>query len=1007
MLNDTAILLEFVTEAKEHLDAVEDDLIQIEKADEKTSHDIVDRLFRAVHSIKGGAGFLGLTAIGELTHVMEALLSMIRSGEIRPEAQFIDALLAGVDLLHTLLDDVEASNQVDISAVRDRLASLLAGLLSPEKKKELATDAQLAVKGTPLPFQVSAYTFNRIDASKYLYLLQFDLNTLEAKGKSPLGLIRELLSTGEIIEAEIRIPETDLRQGLPDGSLRYLVLYASILEEDMIPIISGLSPQDISLVDREESTVSEPVPQKVPYSAAAVSKTDSRPAETKPPSLPVPANPSVPMVTAPPEREAATIHRSSHETGGTIRIGVDILDQLMTLAGELVLVRNQHLLASDNTCPEVSAISQRLDVVTTELQQTIMRTRMQPIGNVFAKLPRMVRDLSHKLDKAIEIDIRGRDVELDKTILESLADPLTHLIRNCCDHGIEHPGERLAAGKPEHGTISVNAWHEAGQITITMNDDGAGMDAAKIRQKAHAAGLKTEAELAVMSEQEIINLILLSGFSTADTVSDVSGRGVGMDVVKTAIEELGGTLQMTSSPGEGTRFRISLPLTLAIIPCLTVRMGEDRFAIPQVNLEELVRLYDQDVKHKIECAGAHEVFRLRETLLPLVRLSEILNRPEPFSEAVQADIARSWQEKEAVPDAITFAVVKIGDRRFGLIVDEVIGTEEIVVKPMHPAVKSIGIYSGATIMGDGCVALILDIEGIARHARIPLAERVDHRQNTAVSTQPVLLFASGANEQFAVALQLVRRVEKIQADRIEHIGNKEFVTLDGITTRILRLDQHLTVSPCPAEETLYLLLPKHIDRPFGILLSDVRDIVEAPLHLDTESIAADGLLGSCMLKDRITLFVDLFRLIELAEPDWFAERRLTAPPPEQRKRVLLVEDTVFFTQLVRNYLEADGYQVVTAPHGKAALRRLREEPFDLIVSDIEMPEMDGWHFIRSVRNDPAIPAIPAIALTALDTDADRNRSLDAGFDAFEVKINREALLTRVSHTLQPEVLEVS
>jgi two-component system chemotaxis sensor kinase CheA len=749
--------------------------------------------------------------------------------------------------------------------------------------------------------------------------------------------------------------------------------------------------------------------------------------------------------------------------GGTIRINVSILDKLMTLAGELVLVRNQQLMSMERSDAANRDITQRLDIVTTELQGTIMRTRMQPIGNVLGKLPRIVRDLSMKLGKQITLDIKGNEVELDKTILESLTDPLTHIIRNCCDHGIEKPKERELAGKPPTGTVKVSAFHEAGQINIVIKDDGRGINPEKVGKSVVAKGLKSEADLAQMTDKEILNLIMLPGFSTAEQISDVSGRGVGMDVVKHSIEELGGSVELESWHGQGTSLHLRLPLTLAIIPCLIVKVDEHRFAIPQVNLVELVCLYDEEVHNKIEVAGIQEVYRLRDRLLPMVRLHEVLERPVPFTRDTKAGIAEKhrrrsarklaeWEHRRAAErgrpedgakedeassadetaqaaqaaagnggqagtsrmvqpvedsasmETLNFAVVKVGADRFGLIVDQVLGTEEIVVKPLHPALKSLRCYSGATVMGDGAVSLILDIEGIARHAGVSLEQLSDEivSQTAAgasrLDTQSILLFQSGRKEQFALALPLIRRIERIGMQQVEQVGQKEFITVDGVSTLVLRLDKFLSVSPCEERQEMFLILPKYCHQPFGILMSRIIDIEEAAVHLNTESYSEDGLLGTDIIRGHLTLFPDIYRLIEKAEPQWFADRKRMAPS-DGKKRVLLLEDSSFMRLMVQKYLESDGYDVTPAEDGRQALERMHEHDFDIVVSDIEMPVMDGLEYIKNVRMGARQRDIPAIALTALNTDYDRDRALGYGFDGYQVKIDRERFLAEVARLL--------
>ena len=437
----------------------------------------------------------------------------------------------------------------------------------------------------------------------------------------------------------------------------------------------------------------------------------------------------------------------------------------MTLASELTLIRNQSLLAFDQDDGQVRPIVQRLDAVTSALQETVLRTRMQPIGNLFGKFPRVVRDLGRQLGKQVELSVVGRDVELDKTILEQLSDPLTHLVRNSVDHGIEAPADRVAKGKPAAGRITLTAAHEDGQIRIEIRDDGRGIDPQAVRDKALAMRLKTEAELDRMSPRELHSLILLPGFSTARSVSEVSGRGVGMDVVKTNIELLEGSLTIDSHPGLGTAMILRMPLTLAIIPCLIVMVDGERYAIPQRELEEAVCLHP-GMKGRIEHAFDTEVYRLRGRLLPIVRLGEVLGRRRPFTAETKAEILA---EHAANPDPRRIAyilVLRSAGRRFGLVVDEVRGTEEIVVKPMHPAIKKVGIFTGATIMGDGRVALIADVAGIVEHARLsfePAQAAVASGQDAGRAAQPhrVLLFENGPHEQFALPLLQIRRIEMV------------------------------------------------------------------------------------------------------------------------------------------------------------------------------------------------------------------------------------------------------
>ncbi len=977
------LLEEFVADAKEHLDTVEEDLLALEKQKDSPDREIVDRVFRAVHSVKGAAGFFGLTNISELAHVMETLLSLIRTGEIRAESRFVDALLAGADHLGILLDDADHSNEINIADIHNRLSTILAQELSPEVKAEMAQSLKLSdTAGEDTGFDISAFTLKNIPAGENLWILKYNLTQLDQSGRRPVKLIQELLEAGHIIDAKISLHSDDLRPGLPDEPLLYDVLYATEMNAEEIG--SGLGVRDEFLIPVRKMNEKN--------------QTDL---------------PSAPQSAETGTQEDAEIQRlvsliSGGEHADTVRIHVDILDRLMMLVGELVLIRNQKLLTADRAEFQSLALAKRLNTVTADLQERIMRIRMQPLDSVFGRFPRIVRDLGQRLGKKIQISVSGAEVDLDRTILESLMDPLTHLIRNACDHGIESPAERIQAGKPEKGIITLGAWHDAGQIHVEIRDDGRGMSPDFIRKKILQKGLKTEADLRQMSEREILSLILIPGFSTADAITEVSGRGVGMDVVKTGIESAGGSLDIDSVPGKGTRIHITLPLTLAIIPCLIVLSGGNPCAIPQICIEELACLYEDHGMH-IECAGDQEVYRMRETLLPMIRLSEVLNRPEPFTEKIRAEIAERYgrnvpkNEEKSSAKAICFAVLKTGSGRFGLIVDDIVGTEEIVVKPMHGSLSGLGIYAGATVMGDGRVALILDGGGIAEHTRIAHFQSkfqdVSVKNRKSDWSEDILLFRNGKDEQFALSLSLIRRIEKIKFSDREKIGENEFISLNGISVQILRLDKVLRVSPCVEQEEMFLIVPKHVHRPVGLLISEIIDTERTGTELNIRTYREDGLLGTALIRSRMTLFIDLYRVIEKFTSMWAEIPDKETSSEKKSKKILLAEDTPFFRQLVKNYLESEGYEVETAENGQMGLEKLENSRFDLIVSDIEMPVMDGWNFLRQVRNSGTQKDIPAVALTALDSEQTRQKAKECGFDRYEVKIDKKRFLSTVSEML--------
>lgn len=538
----------------------------------------------------------------------------------------------------------------------------------------------------------------------------------------------------------------------------------------------------------------------------------------------------------------------------SIRVDVELLDQLMNLVGELVLARNQILQHSSGTeSASLQATMQRLNHVTTELQEGVMKTRMQPIGHIWSKLPRVVRDLAMSCGKQVRIEMEGEQTELDKTLIEAIKDPLTHLVRNAIDHGIEDPDKRLAWGKSAQGCLSLRAYHESGQVNIEISDDGAGLDLERIKAKALERNLVTPNELARMSEREIMSLVFLPGFSTAAQVTHVSGRGVGMDVVKTNIEKIGGAIDIQSQPGEGTTFKLKVPLTLAIIPALTIRCAGDRYAIPQVNLLELIRLEGQQRVQGIETLHGAMVYRLRGQLLPLVDLRDLLNLPPRSSDV----------------EAIYVVVLQADDQEFGLIVDMVDDTEEIVVKPMSKAIKAIECFAGATIMGDGRVALILDAMGLAIGSNVLHDARNLHALLEAdddgvpeAERQQFLLFGGQGKSRMAMPLAKVARLEEFPSDRIEHAGHHKVVQYRDAILPLVSLSDVFGGGDTLSEGTLNVVVTGDGDNAVGLVVGQILDIVEERISVQTRS-ARPGVATTAVVQGKVTEIIDVQTILAM------------------------------------------------------------------------------------------------------------------------------------------------
>lgn len=555
----------------------------------------------------------------------------------------------------------------------------------------------------------------------------------------------------------------------------------------------------------------------------------------------------------------------------SIRVDVSILDKLMNLVGELVLARNQILQYSSSTEAKDSgfvATTQHLNLITSELQEGVMKTRMQPIGNIWSKFPRVVRDLALACNKQVRIEMEGKDTELDKTIIEAIKDPLTHIVRNSVDHGIESPDIRVANGKQAEGCVLLRAFHEGGQVIIEISDDGGGINTERVRDKAVERSLITPEQAARMSERELVNLIFLPGFSTAAKVTNVSGRGVGMDVVKTNIEKIGGSVDIQNQLGHGTSLKVKIPLTLAIIPALVVTCSGDRYAIPQVNLLELVRL-DQQVARGVEMIHGTPVYRLRGNLLPLVYLSKEL--------ALKQVVEKNLKDG----DAQFIVVLQADDRQFGLIVEGIADTEEIVVKPLGKQLRGIKAFAGATIMGDGKVALILDVLGLAQNARVvsevrdrALTDNKSADTKQATKTQNMLVFAVGDKGRMAILLDMVGRLEEFDRTSIESSGEQDVVQYRGEIMPLIYLSKvfHTTYKEQldkPIQAVVYAEKGKSV----GLVVDQILDIVDEEVTVKSNS-NRPGVLGSAVIKQRITDLVDVREVIRTEIPNFYDQQVL-------------------------------------------------------------------------------------------------------------------------------------
>lgn len=1052
------LIKDFVAEAREHIADMETDLLAIEERGADIDENLVNKVFRAAHSIKGGGGFLGLSRLKELAHKTETVLDMVRSRKMIPNPEVTNILLAAFDKLRDMLNNVGESEDADIWEHVAALNNLASSYLPEEQKDSLTQIALLQPDEEKEPVGVPAMDLDRARRTgQFIYLIEYDLiHDIERRGKNVLQVFKELYESGEILDCA---PDFDAVGTLDDPISNQLPLrltYATILDPDVIGTLFEVAEEKVQVLLNPNAPKESP-PMAAPppvYSVPPPQSEAPRQAQT-----PVAAfgteTPAASWASDPPEADPSSspYGRQDHPEGeskgrpgaqlgdSTLRVDVELLESLMNLAGELVLSRNQlreAVAQNDRRALVVSA--QRINLVTSELQDAIMQTRMQPIGNVFGKFPRVVRDIARTMHKEVQLDIRGKDVEMDKSLIEGLSDPLTHMVRNAADHGVELPEERVRRGKKPAGTIRLEARHEAGQVVVEIADDGKGLDPQKIAASALKKGLVTREKVAGMSDKDKMALVFLPGLSTAETVTEVSGRGVGMDVVKTNLDRLGGKVEIDSEPNKGTVFRIKLPLTLAIIPSLIVTVHGERFAIPQINVVELLRIRAEQVKNRIEVVGDAEVLILRDQIVPLKRFADFLGiiptyidpntgkreicrrtrladrrsarrTPEEISargpESGAGLTSRSERRRESgrrhdSTSDIELVVVTTGTMQYGLVVDSFQNTEEIVVKPLGRHLKGLQEYAGATIMGDGRVALILDVTGLAAKAdlsplsgsarAVQLAEQADRERLQDVHS--LLLFYNGPDELCATPLDTVLRIEKVSNRQVEMAGGRRTMQYRGASLPLVTLSDTANVQPIDGGRDMAVIVSSVHGREVGLLGAMPVDVVESNASIDQRTHRQKGVAGSCIIRDKTVLLTDVYELVEAVYPEWRVVQEKHPKVQAAPTTVLLAEDSDFFRAQVRRFLEDGGYEVLDAPDGQAAWELLLENipTVRAVVTDIEMPRLSGLGLSQRIRSDPRVAGLPIVGLTSLAGDDDIARGKEAGVNDYQIKLDRDRLL---------------
>ena len=919
------LLREFIEETNESLDVVDVELVKFEQ--EPNNAQILDNIFRLVHTIKGTCGFLGLPRLESLAHAAETLMGKFRDGA-PVTGESVSVILLSLDRIKEIMGELEATETEPDGSDEDLIDQL-------DRLAGIGKYAGQAPGGTAEP-------------------------VAEAPAEDAPEEKPEPVAEAKSDEAPAEIYQV-LERELKEGEVSLDDLERAFREAD------GPDGFDVSQSAKEAA-------EEAVADAATKKRTGKMPA-AKPVAKPAEAKKEEPK---PADKETKSVANQS------IRVNVETLEHLMTMVSELVLTRNQLLeIVRRHEDSEFKVPLQRLSNVTVELQEGVMKTRMQPIGNAWQKLPRIVRDLANDLNKDIDLVMVGQDTELDRQVLELIKDPLTHMVRNSADHGLEMPDERVAMGKPRKGTVTLSAYHEGGHIIIDIEDDGRGINTEKVKDKILKNELATEAELEKMSEQQINKFIFAAGFSTAEKVTNVSGRGVGMDVVRNNIELIGGSVDLKSTAGKGSVFSIKIPLTLAIVSTLLVEASGDRFAIPQLSVVELVRVQNNS-EHKIERIKDTPVLRLRNKLLPLIHLSNLLGIENRSDEEIELD------------DNGFIVVMQVGAQTFGVVVDAVFHTEEIVVKPMATMLRHLTMFSGNTILGDGSVIMILDPNGVAQafgsHVGTDMESEVEATEKAALpeeqNTVSLLIFRAGSAEPKAVPLSLVTRLEEFEIEKIEFSNGRDMVQYRGSLMPLVQVNDFVQRR---TEGSQPMLVFSDAGRSMGLVVDEIVDIVDEQLNIEVSS-EIPGLLGTAVIKGKATEIIDVGHFLPQAFEDWF-HRKEMAIEERASKKLLFVDDSSFFRNMLGPVLKAAGYEVTICSSGQEALAVLERDPsYEIVVSDIEMPEMTGFELCEAIRRQPATRDIPIIALSSLCTPAAIERGRQAGFNDYVAKFDRPGLI---------------
>ena len=986
--HDTGLVEEFVAEALQNLADIESDLLSLE-SDGGTDKELVNRIFRAVHTIKGNGSYLKLENLVGVAHRAETLLDRVRSGTESASAVVTDAVLAAVDALVSMLRTPDLGATFECQVPLAKLDRALNG--SPQ-----------AVSSATLSASDIAQIKQAETGKGTTFRIDLDLERVQQAVDVKEGVVVGLSSIGKILLSSIPKDEIDKN---PKGNCT--VFLETVLSTEMLCDHFNLKPETVTQIDTKElrpsnSNSSSPRATSTEVITEVVAEKKTQPLEsTNKIATEVASIPSRPATDKPNQEKALAPKDAAKDAAKaaaeqSMRVPVHILHKLLEWTGTMVMARNQLMNEFDF---RGSTAFRTLSQSITGVHETVIETRMQTTGSLFERYRRIVRDLSRQLSKEVALHIEGGDLELDRTILESFADPLTHLIRNSLDHALETPAEREAAGKNRQGNIFLRSYIHSGEIILAVEDDGRGISAERVCSKAVSKGVITQAYANQLTDHQKVMLIFQAGFSTKDEATDVSGRGVGMDVVRNNIEAVGGSIDVVTKVGSGTTFSAILPLAKALVSssltkALVVDIQDERFAIPETAVSEIIR-YDAKAMTNIVQVDGENVYQLRDQLVALVDLRQALGMEHQANRKEHACLV----------------ILQYRKHQFGAIVDNVLGIQEIIVRGTPKLLQNCGIFSGHTVLGTGRVSLILDINGLVSKLSLRFLDQKQVKSKRAIADSPdasqkknrqkqkMVVFSFSDNEYFAIPLELVAIIERISLDSIRTVGTKEYCQIKNETISVMRLDSFLPISKFNvARKDCCLIRPAAVTFPLGILTGPDVTIIDVDDSFESRLDDQNGIVGTFMHNDRLVMLLDVFSVFEQHAPDKLKMQEVQTG----LAKILVAEDSLFFRKLIKQYMQRDEWTIEIVNDGVEAWEKLQAEPkrYNLVISDINMPRLDGFQLASKIREDRRFDAIPLVALTTLSDDHFREKGLSLGFDRYVVKIDKNQVRATVAECLQ-------